>query len=204
MEYTVHKLAALAGVTTRTLRYYDQIGLLKPDRTASGYRLYGPAQLDALQQILFYRALGLGLEEIRRIVSSPAFDRKAALEDHLRALLEQKTQLEALIQNVSKSICELDGGAVMNDSEKFEGFKKKLISDNEAAYGAEVREKFGDAAAEASNAQLAGMTMEQWKIQTELGGEILALLKTALALGDPACEQAQQACEKHRQWLSFF
>jgi len=204
MAYTVHKLAKLAGVTTRTLRYYDQIGLLKPGRTDSGYRLYGPVQVDTLQQILFYRALGFGLENIRRLLSSPDFDRKTALEDHLRALLEQKAQLEALIETVGKSICELEGGAVMNDSEKFDGFKKQLISDNETAYGAEVREKYGDAAADASNAQLAGMTMEQWQTQKALSEEILALLKAALALGDPSCVQAQLACEKHRQWLSFF
>lgn len=204
MAYTVQKLAALSGVTARTLRYYDKIGLLTPERTDNGYRLYGQAQLDMLQQILFHRALGFSLEDIRRLVSSPDFDRKAALEGHLDALLEQKARLETLIENVGKSIRELEGGIVMEDSEKFEGFKKKLIADNEAAFGAEVREKFGDEAADASNAKLAGMTMAQWQAQKELGEEILTLLKTALALGDPACGQAQQACEKHRRWLGLF
>ena len=66
MEYTVKALADLAGVTPRTLRWYDRIGLLKPLRTTeAGYRLYGPAQLDRLQDILFYRELGLDLS-IRR------------------------------------------------------------------------------------------------------------------------------------------
>ncbi len=59
--YTIGQLARLAGVTTRTLRYYDQIGLLKPmEVSEAGYRLYGRAQVDALQQILFYRTLGVG------------------------------------------------------------------------------------------------------------------------------------------------
>ena len=65
MEYTVKALADLAGVTPRTLRWYDRIGLLKPLRTTeAGYRLYGPAQLDRLQDILFYRELGLDLASI--------------------------------------------------------------------------------------------------------------------------------------------
>lgn len=76
MEYTVKALADLAGVTPRTLRWYDRIGLLKPLRTTeAGYRLYGPAQLDRLQDILFYRELGLDLASIRTILDDPAFDR---------------------------------------------------------------------------------------------------------------------------------
>jgi DNA-binding transcriptional MerR regulator len=66
MEYTVQKLARLAGVSARTLRYYDRIGLLKPaGTTASGYRIYGRAEVDLLQQILFYRELGFSLNRIR-------------------------------------------------------------------------------------------------------------------------------------------
>lgn len=66
MEYTVKALAELAGVTPRTLRWYDQVGLLKPLRTTeAGYRLYGPQQLDRLQDILFYRELGLDLAAIQ-------------------------------------------------------------------------------------------------------------------------------------------
>ena len=67
MEYTVQKLGRLAGVSTRTLRYYDQIGILKPTRiNSSGYRIYGLAEVDRLQQILFYRELGISLEQIDR------------------------------------------------------------------------------------------------------------------------------------------
>jgi len=66
MEYTVQKLAELSGVTARTLRYYDEIGILKPARiNSSGYRVYGSREVDRLQQILFYRELGMILEEAR-------------------------------------------------------------------------------------------------------------------------------------------
>ena len=87
MEYGIRQLAALAGVSARTLRYYDQIGLLPPARVGeNGYRYYGPAQVDLLQQILFYRQRGFELEAVRALVYQPGFDRLAALQEHLARL----------------------------------------------------------------------------------------------------------------------
>ena len=81
MEYTVQELARLAGVSPRTLRYYDQIGLLKPARiNAAGYRIYESGQLDRLQHILLYRELGVGLKQIKAILENPAFDGISALK----------------------------------------------------------------------------------------------------------------------------
>lgn len=205
MEYNVNKLAKLSGVTTRTLRYYDQIGLLTPERVSeNGYRIYGQMQVDSLQQILFYRELGFDLENIKEIILSPDFDQKAALQSHLSSLVERKQQIDALIENVSKTIRALEGETIMNDNERFEGFKKKLLEDNEKTYGREVREKFGNEAADSSNAKLAGMSEEQWKMQNELAAEINEALKAAMELGDPSCELAQRACDLHRQWLCMF
>jgi len=69
MEYTVQKLGKLSGVSTRTLRYYDEIGILKPSRINSlGYRMYGSEEVNKLQQILFYRELGVNLESIKEII----------------------------------------------------------------------------------------------------------------------------------------
>ncbi len=80
MEYTIQKLAELAGVTTRALRWYDQIGLLKPGRIGeNGYRYYGGAEVDRLQDILYYRALGVELARIGAILDDPSFDRLDAL-----------------------------------------------------------------------------------------------------------------------------
>ena len=95
MEYTIQKLAELAGVTTRTLRWYDQIGLLKPSRVAeSGYRYYGRAEVDRLQDILYYRALGVELARIKECLDDPSFDRLAALRNHLAALEAERERLE--------------------------------------------------------------------------------------------------------------
>lgn len=106
MEYTVQKLAQLAGISSRTLRYYDEIGILKPARTASGYRVYGPAEIDRLQQILFYRELGVELAGIKQILDSPSFDRVKALKEHRQKLLVRRAQLDQLIANVEKSIAQ--------------------------------------------------------------------------------------------------
>jgi len=91
MEYTVQKLGSLAGISTRTLRYYDEIGILKPARiNSSGYRIYGEAEIDRLQQILFYRELGLSLDRIKDIITSPSFNSAYALKEHYENLLEKK------------------------------------------------------------------------------------------------------------------
>jgi len=151
MEYTVQQLAKTAGISSRTLRYYDEIGLLKPARlTSSGYRIYGPKEVDRLQQILFFRELGVGLEQIREIINDPSFDSLTALREHRVKLLEKKQQLELLINNVEKTIAQYEGRIIMTDQEKFEGFKQKLIDENEAKYGKEVREKYGDEAVDKS------------------------------------------------------
>ena len=101
MEYTVSELAKLAGITSRTLRYYDEIGLLSSKRMSSnGYRIYGQKEVDRLQQILFYRELGIPLDEVGRILSDKDFDDLFALQDHLDALLEKRKQLDLLIANV--------------------------------------------------------------------------------------------------------
>ncbi len=205
MEYTVQKLAALAGVSARTLRYYDEIGILKPARVnSSGYRIYGQAEVDRLQQILFYRELGVNLESIKDIVTSPAFDGAAALKEHHEKLLEKREQLEILIANVEKTIALTEGRVSMSNKEKFEGFKKKMIEDNEKKYGKEVRQKYGNDTVEKSNAKLANMTEEQYGEVTRLAEEVNSTLAEAFKTGDPAGELAQKAAELHKKWLTFY
>lgn len=141
MEYTVSELAKLAGITSRTLRYYDEIGLLSSKRMSSnGYRIYGQKEVDRLQQILFYRELGIPLDEVGRILSDKDFDDLFALQDHLDALLEKRKQLDLLIANVKNTIKAKKGEIIMNDKEKFEGFLRKMVEDNEQKYGNEIRE----------------------------------------------------------------
>jgi DNA-binding transcriptional MerR regulator len=205
MEYTIKKLAQMSGVTTRTLRYYDQIGLLLPARVApNGYRMYGEEEVDLLQHILFYRELGLSLREIAQIIKNPGFDRKKALEDHLSELLLRKKQIEELICTVTKTINVKKGEISMSDKEKFEGFKKKMIKENEEKYGDEIREKYGDDVIDASNAKVWGMSENDCQRARELSDRINETLKEAFYEGDPAGSKAQKACELHKEWLCMF
>lgn len=205
MEYTVQKLGQMAGISTRTLRYYDEIGILKPARiNSSGYRIYGQNEVDRLQQILFYRELGLSLESIKEIVTSPSFDGVKALREHRNKLLEKRKQLDLLIANIDKTIALKEGRITMNDQEKFEGFKQKLINDNEQKYGKEIREKYGDEAVNKSYQKVKGMSKEQYEDVERLGSEVIKTLEAAFKTGDPAGEPAQKAADLHRQWLSYY
>jgi DNA-binding transcriptional MerR regulator len=205
MEYTVQKLAKLAGISTRALRYYDEIGLLRPARiNSSGYRIYGREEVNRLQQVLFYRELGLGLKEIKRIMDSKDFQRCAALKEHREKLLESRIRLDLLIANVEKSIAEAEGRIKMNDREKFEGFKKKMIDENERVYGREIREKYGEEQVAKANKKLMDMSKEQYDEAERIGAEVFALLEEAIKTGDPAGKLAQKAVDLHRQWLSFY
>lgn len=204
MEYTIQKLSRLAGVSTRTLRYYDEIELLKPARiSSSGYRIYGKEEVDKLQQILFYRELGVSLDSIKNIITSPSFDGVVALKEHREKLLEKRKQLDLLITNVDKTISLTEGRIKMSDEEKFEGFKQKIIDDNEKKYGKEIRKKYGNDVIDKSNKMIKGMTGEQYKQWEELGQTVIDTLKAAFAIGDPAGKLAQKAADLHRQWLSY-
>ncbi|WHZ04247.1 MerR family transcriptional regulator [Neobacillus sp. YX16] len=205
MEYTIQKLASLAGVSTRTLRYYDEIGILKPARiNSSGYRIYGQEEVNTLQQILFYRELGVGLDSIKEIVTAPSFDGAKALREHREKLLEKKERLDLLIANVDKTIALTEGRITMSNKEKFEGFKKKMVEDNEKKYGKEIREKYGKESVEASNAKVMNMTEEQYQEVTALAEQIHTTLAKAFKTGDPAGELAQKAAELHKQWLTYY
>ena len=92
----------------------------------------------------------------------------------------------------------------MSDKEKFEGFKQKMIDENEKKYGEEIRKKFGDSIIDASNSKMMGLTAEQHEESEKLSEKINCLLKTAFEQGDPAGELAQNVCILHKEWLGYF
>ncbi|HWL13288.1 MAG TPA: MerR family transcriptional regulator [Ureibacillus sp.] len=204
MEYTISKLANLAGVSTRTLRYYDEINLLKPSRiNSSGYRIYGQKEIDRLQQILFFRELEIDLETIIQIMNEPNFDHLTALNRHYHELVQKRDRLDKLIDTVDKTIAYQKGEITMSNDEKFKAFKETLITENEQQYGDEIRKKYGDKTVDASNAKLRGMSKEDYEAMEHLGSEIFDLLPKAFATGDPSSELAQQLAKKHKEWLTY-
>ncbi|MFJ7953091.1 MerR family transcriptional regulator [Lysinibacillus sp. NPDC096418] len=204
MEYTIQELANLSGVSTRTLRYYDEIGLLKPARTnEAGYRFYEQEEVDLLQQILIYRALDIKLATIQQIIQAPDFQQKEALVSHRVELLKRKQQLDLLLQTVEQTIQSLEEEIPMTNEEKFKGFKEKLIEDNEQQYGEEIRSKYGSETVDASNAQLRKMTKEQYEAMQQLEQQLFARLEEAMQMDDTSSEIAMEVAELHKRWLCF-
>ena len=143
--YTVKQLADLAGVSRRTLHYYDEIGLLRPfSTTKTGYRQYDDDALFRLQQILFYREIGLDLKQIREILDDPNFDLISALQSHRQTMQDKMKRLETLIQTVDTTIMHLIGEVEMSKKNIFEGFS----DEKQKQFEQEAVENWGDTAAE--------------------------------------------------------
>ncbi|MDB6037821.1 MAG: hypothetical protein JWM99_1662 [Verrucomicrobiales bacterium] len=123
MSYTVKQVAAMSGVSVRTLHFYDETGLLKPAYYgANGYRFYEEPQLLTLQQILFYRELGFELKQIQRILGRADFEKVAALRSHRKVLQKNLARTRTLIETIDKTIQHLKGTKKMKSQEMFAGF----------------------------------------------------------------------------------
>lgn len=141
MMYTVKQLSDMAGVSVRTLHYYDEIELVKPSSVGdNGYRYYGEEAVLRLQQVLFFRELDFNLNEIKAIIDQPEFDVLNALQAHGQALRDRANRLSCLIQTVDKTILHLKGKINMSTEEIFAGFS----SEKQAAYEQEARERWGE------------------------------------------------------------
>ena len=205
MEYSIQELSRMAGISTRALRYYDEIDLLKPARVSqAGYRYYGTPEVDRLQQILYYRERGFQLHTIQKILQDRDFDELRAMEDHLMALKQRQEETAALIRTVEQTIRHMKGECQMADREKFNALKKSLVQGNEIKFGAEARAKYGDAQVDAANQNMMGLSEEDFARWQALEQQILQQLEEAVAAGLTAeSEQAQQIAHLHRDWLKF-
>ena len=204
MEYTIQALSRLSGVTTRALRWYDKIGLLTPSgRTEGNYRLYGPAEVDRLQDILYYRALGVELAQVKRILDDPSYNRLAVLRSHLAALEAERERVQGLINSVKETILTQERDEIMIDEKKFEAFKQGALEEYRKTYEAESREQYGDVEVDAMLTWLQGVTQEQYAEWESLGREILEKLSAAVTAGtDPAGEVGKELAALHQRWLT--
>jgi DNA-binding transcriptional MerR regulator len=195
--YTVSEVASAAGVSVRTLHHYDATGLLTPSaRTDAGYRLYGQRDLERLQEILFFRELGLTLDDIATLLQGGALDRHAALELQ-REMLEQKAaRLQAMIASIDRALQAQTKGIRMDKDEMFEVFGDF----DPTEYEAEVEERWGETDAYKESARrTARYTKEDWaRFKTEseeIGAEAIALMDAGVAPDDP---RATDVVEKAR------
>ena len=191
---TVHEVSKLSGVSIRTLQYYDSIGLLKPsDYTESGYRLYDDAALERLQMILLFRELEFPLKDIGKIIDSPQFDKRKALEQQIELLTLKKEHIENLL-NLARGIKEIGVNNIMD----FTAFDTKKIDE----YAAQAKESWGDTDAyKEYEKKSKGRTAEEnanivkdmMMIFTEFGG---------MKEQDPASDMVQKQVKKLQDFIT--
>lgn len=200
MDLDISAVARLSGVTSRTLRHYDAIGLLTPARTRhDGRRLYGEAELLRLQHILVLRELDVPLATIASIVDTQDAALTAALmRDHHGALLARRDRYSTLAETVERTITRIEKGLPMTTEDLFAGF------DHER-HEPEARERWGDDAVDASTAQWKRLGAEQQRAhlaEHTAIAEGIALLAAADA--SPDADEAQALVARHHAWVSLF
>lgn len=196
----VGEVAKLAGVSVRTLHHYDAIGLVSPTlRSQAGYRLYGPAELERLHQVLSYRELGFELEAIAQLLDHADTDE----EEHLRsqeALLNARLErLLAMRRQLRRQMEARKMGIKLNPKEMFEVFGDH----DPSQYAKEAEQRWGNTDAyKQSQKRTSGYTKEEWlRIQAE-SAAVEARFIELMQLGVPATdERARQAAEAHRQQI---
>ncbi|MFF2273023.1 MerR family transcriptional regulator [Agromyces sp. NPDC058136] len=196
MDWSIQEIAKLAGTTSRTLRHYDDLGLLAPSRIASnGYRHYDERALVRLQRILLLRELGLGLPAIGEVLDGDA-DEAHALAAHLGWLRQERQRLARQIASVEKTIEKLEGGERLMAEEMFDGF-------DHTEYREEVEERWGAKAYADGDRWWRGLGeagQREWKARlAELNRDWIA----AAGSGDaPEGPEGQALAKRHVEWLT--
>lgn len=200
MDYSVKQLADLAGVSRRTLHYYDEIGLLRPTSVGSnGYRSYGEQALLRLQQVLFYRELGLELEAIRQILDRPGFDVTRALQEHRRSLGQRIQRLEGLISTIDRTLRYMSRETTMGVDELFKGFDEET----QTRYELEAAQRWGEDIVKESRRRWGSYSEERKQAIFDEAGDIYRRL-ASLVGGDSAGDQVQTLVSAWHQNLRHF
>lgn len=194
---TVGEISRLAGITVRTLHHYDEIGLVSPSgRTDSGYRLYGRADIERLQEVLLFRELDLGLGEIKEIIDAPAYHREAVLHQQRERLVARAERLLDIADAVERTINAQQTGAEMTAEEILEVFGDF----DPGEYRAEAEERWGGTEAYAdSMRRTASYTAADWrKLRAEAAAIDRELLELKAAGVPPTSAEAMDLAERHR------
>jgi DNA-binding transcriptional MerR regulator len=202
MAWSIAQVARMSKVTSRTLRHYDEIGLLPPARVgANGYRYYEQEQLLKLQQILVMRELGLGLDAIKEIVSKGR-DQVEVLRMHRGWLLAERDRFARLARTVTRTIEELEGGENVTSMDHwFEGFDAA----KQEELRAEARQRWGAEQVDAANARVKGKPAEWWQSQGRQWTEQLEALVALIDAGhQPGDTEVLDVLDGHYRWLSGY
>jgi DNA-binding transcriptional MerR regulator len=204
MGYSIGQVAALAGVTVRTLHHYDDVGLLTPTgRTPAGYRLYDDADLGRLRDVLSYRELGFSLEQVRSILDDPRADPASHLRNQYRLVRERIARLEQVLGHLEKLMEAQHMGINLTPEEQLEVFGENWPGDE---YAAEAEQRWGDTDAwRQSQQRTSAMSKDDWlavKAETEaLEAELAAAMTDGVA---PTDQRAMDLAERHRLAIERF
>ncbi|MCT9082274.1 MerR family transcriptional regulator [Streptomyces fulvoviolaceus] len=201
MSYSVGQVAGFAGVTVRTLHHYDDIGLLAPsERSHAGHRRYSDADLDRLQQILFYRELGFPLDEVAALLDDPVADPRAHLRRQHELLTARIEKLQKMAAAVEHAMEARKMGINLTPEDKFEVFGDK----DPEQYAEEAEQRWGGTETYAeSQRRAARYTKDDWKrMQAEVNAWSERYDALMAAGAPPTGEAAMDMAEEHRQHIT--
>lgn len=205
MAYTVKKLSELSGVSIRTLHFYEEIDLLKPAYYAgNGYRYYEEKELLQLQQILFFKELGLKLKQIRNVLGKSDFDQIKALHSHKAVLAKEKERLEKLLKTIDATIKHLKGQETMSHEWMYEGF---ITKEKQEEYLEYLKNKLGKdhPSFEESEKNIQKFSKEEWERSQK---EMDVMMKTLASLMKkgylPESPDVQALIKQHYRWIKKF
>lgn len=202
--YTVGKLAKISGVSIRSLHYYDEIDLLKPDYRQNGYRYYKKEQLLILQQILFFKELGFELEKIKEILEKDDFNKIDALQSHRKILEQNIKRTKNLLKTIDNTIDHLERKKIMQDQEIFWGFEKEKQKEYEEylvkKYGKQTEDKIME-----SHKNTKNWKKEDWdKVKVEYDSIYKELVKAIEKKVKPDSTEVQKLIQNYFQIISKF
>lgn len=203
-NYTVSELAALAGVSVRTLHHYHEVGLLRPAYVGeNSYRYYGREELLRLQQILIHRELGLPLAEIGAILDAPGFDRLMALKSQREHIAQEVARSAEMLRTIDRTIAEFQGDRAMKDAELYSGI---VDPKKQAEHEAWLEQKYGPevgAHIETSRRKMeALLPSEREAMMSELKDIERQLAKALLDGMPPEARSLDPLIERHRDWVA--
>ncbi len=201
MKFTVATLAKLAGISVRTLHYYDEIGLLKPTFTnIKGYRFYENNELYRLQHIMFFKELGFSLKKIMSIMCSPVFLAQDLLRDQKELLIAKKEKIELLINLIEKTMKQEENEGVKKPEELFNAFK----DEDYQKYKEEVVQRWGNTQAYTQSVKrMSRMTKTDVDRLKKEGEEIIREISRERESG-PGSQKIQILIKKHYQHINQF
>ncbi|TDM07871.1 MerR family transcriptional regulator [Macrococcus lamae] len=197
----INEVSELTGLTKRTLRYYDTLGLVSPEADESGYRNYSDEDLERLYRVMLYKGLGLSLERIKE-----SLDEELSLEllqGQLQHLEKERNRVDEQINLLKAAIISKEEKHMTN--RKFEQFKQQQIDFNEQHYGEEIRNQYGESAVEAANAKFNGLTEDEYNDASAIDAQLKKLLTEAVhTKALPSDKIGADIAELHKAWLNYY